>query len=551
MDLTFGDIVRLARRWWWVLVLLPALACASAFAISASMTTKYQAEALLLVEHAQTPGMADYSEILAAERLTSTYSRLAQSRTVQDETVERLGGGLTSSQLEEVVSVAPVADTQLLSVTAIDPDPERAATIANTLSQVFIEQSSQRQEALTQAGSDEIQASIDEAKQQIDQTSARIDELDGGSGANNPDVQAELNSLRATLAQQQVNYAELLEARQRIDISTVQSGTQLRLADLATVPDKPISPRTNINIVLGGVLGILIAAGAVALLGYLDNTVKTREDVQRLTNRAPLAEIPVLEPGTSVVVVSHPHSASAESFRSLRTNVQFAIAGRPMRRIMVTSVRPAEGKSTIAANLAAVLAQSGKRVLLVDADLRKPQVHRMFPIGSPQNGLSTLLLAGGDHAVADAVESTRIPTLQVLPSGILPPNPADILSSGRFKQILDGLAENAEFILIDTPPLAVADPFIVAGSVDGVLLIASSGVTRTTDLTRALADLEGTGTPLLGVVLNRVQRQDRYDYAYGYGVKHAQGESGDNREWQAESTFDGSKRRPARMLFRR
>lgn len=514
-ELTLADLIKLGRRWWWVLVLCPVLAAGVAFLVSSAMTPIYRAQATLLVEQSQVPGTTQYNDILAAERLSRTYSRLVTSRSVLEETITRLNLLLTPEELEKQIEVTPVRDTQLVQVAVLDPSPERAATIANTLAQVFIEQQQQRQRALTGSSREELQRNIDDVKARIEQLSSRIAELEQRPDANSLAVQTELSGLRSELNQAQTTYSSLLEAQQRMALAEAQVGTRVLVVEQAVPPTEFVKPRILLNTGLAGLLGLALGIGLVLVAGYLDDTVKTSEDVQRLSGSAAIGTIPVFQTGNGLEPVVNPQSLATETYRGLRTNLQFATAGRDIRSIAVTSARPGEGKSTTTANLGVVLAQGGQRVILVDADLRKPALHRAFGIANRSGLTNLLLLRGGDEELSGYLRPTAVEGLQVLTTGPLPPNPPDLLGSPRMSELIQRLEQLADIVLIDTPPLALSDPLIIAGHVDGVLLVTTAGQTRSKELVRALEELSRTSTPVIGVVLNRVKLEhDRYYYYY-------------------------------------
>lgn len=514
-ELTLVDLIKLGRRWWWVLLLCPTLAAAVAFLVSSAMTPIYRAEATLLIEQSQVPGTIQYNDILAAERLTRTYSRLVTTRSVLEETIARLNLSLTPEQLQEQIEVTAVRDTQLVKVAVLDPSPERAATVANTLAQVFIEQQQARQRAITGSSREELQRSIDDVRTRIDELSSRIAELEQGPDAGSAEVQAELSSLRGELNQAQTTYSALLEAQQRMALAEAQAGTRVLVAEQAVPPVDFVKPRTLLNTGLAGLLGLALGIGLVLVAGYLDDTVKTSEDVQRLTGKAAIGAIPVFPRGNGLEPVANPHSLVTETYRALRTNLQFATAGRAIRSIAVTSPRPGDGKTTTLTNLGVVLAQAGQRVILVDADLRKPALHRAFGLVN-RSGLTNLLLRGGDEDLGGFLRPTPVEGLQVLTTGPLPPNPPDLLGSPRMAELIERLERLADIVLIDTPPLALSDPLIVAGSVDGVLLVTMAARTRSTELIRALEELSRASTPVIGVVLNQVRLEHDSYYAYYY-----------------------------------
>lgn len=215
--------------------------------------------------------------------------------------------------------------------------------------------------------------------------------------------------------------------------------------------------------------------------------------------------------GGKLITLADPRSPVAEAYRSLRTNLEFSSLDKPLRTMIVTSAAPEEGKSTVLANLAVVMAQAGKHVILVDCDLRRPSLHELFGI-SNHTGLTTALL---DEAAAELpLRETGVPGLRLLPSGPLPPNPAELLDSRRMAELIETLRNQADIVLFDAPPvIAVADAAILASKVDGVLLVINAGVTKREHAQRAKAALERVNARLVGTVLNNV---DLDMSLYGY-----------------------------------
>jgi polysaccharide biosynthesis transport protein len=221
------------------------------------------------------------------------------------------------------------------------------------------------------------------------------------------------------------------------------------------------------------------------------------------------------------VAMAQPRSQVAEAFRSLRTNIQFASVDHPLHTLLVTSPTPAEGKSTVAVNLGVVLAQGGKRVALIDADLRRPRVHKLLGL-SNKNGISDLFV----HAqvtLDDALQSTVAPDLFALTSGDLPPNPAELLGSEKMVEIIRLVSSQVETVIIDSPPvIAVTDSSVLAPRVDGVLLVLKPGVTHLGAARQTVDQLQRLGANLLGVVLNEVDlRRSGYYYSHYKGYYHS------------------------------
>lgn len=216
-----------------------------------------------------------------------------------------------------------------------------------------------------------------------------------------------------------------------------------------------------------------------------------------------------------LITLLDPRAPGAEAFRVLRTNLQFLAVDRPLQTLLITSSVPSEGKSLTAANLAVAFAQAGQRVLLVDADLRRPSAHKLFGLGRTWSGLTTLLASGA--ALGDVVQETPVEGLHLLPCGPIPPNPAEVLGSGRMGEFLAQAKAAYDLVVLDTPPvLAVADPCVLAPKVDGVALVVRLGHVGHPQAKRAKAALESVGARILGVILDGVGGAGSGDYYYYY-----------------------------------
>ena len=229
--------------------------------------------------------------------------------------------------------------------------------------------------------------------------------------------------------------------------------------------------------------------------------------------------------GLNLVTQNDPKNPAAEAYRVIRTSVQFAQAGKELQTIAITSCTPNEGKSTTIANLAVVLTQAGKSVLLIDCDMRNPTVHKNFNL-SNKIGLSSCISMG--TAVADAVQATGIEGLDALTAGVIPPNPSELLGSERMKNILQRAKEEYDYVLIDTPPvLPVTDSLVLGRMVDGLILVIDSGEIKVEMARDVKNQLVNAGANILGVVLNKV-RSEHHGYGYYYYYGHDGARGGDN-----------------------
>lgn len=319
--------------------------------------------------------------------------------------------------------------------------------------------------------------------------------------------------------------ARVFIQQQQPFLPTGRGDQTLRIAQPATLPRVPIAPRVILNALLGALAGLLAAAGIAALFEYRDDAIKSPDDLEPL-DLASLGVVGVLGSGKgrASAVGSLPPPA-AEAYRKIRTSIDLWGLQSPLR-LLVTSAGQGEGKSTTAANLAVAFGQAGKRVILLDADLRRSHLHRLFDLRNSR-GLTSLLV-NHEATAAAALRSTAFPTVRLVPAGAAPPNAAELVASERMRAVLEDLAGLADIVIVDSPPvLGVSDPVILAAAGGAALLVAQAGVTRPRSLLRARDALLKTDAVLLGVVVNaaagRVTAEFYGDYAYGEGASDTGG----------------------------
>ncbi|AKU93096.1 GumC family protein [Vulgatibacter incomptus] len=326
-------------------------------------------------------------------------------------------------------------------------------------------------------------------------------------------------------------YNLVLSRLKDADLAVMMKANNVRLLDAAVAPLKPVKPRPALVLALSLLLGLFGGVGAAYLAEMLDNTLKSEDEIEQVLQVPFLGMLPTLapagakaddrtdDPARDMFVARNPKSAQAEAIRSVRTNVLFMSPDREQRRIMVTSTSPQEGKSSVALNLSVAMAQNGAKVLLIDTDMRRPRLHRAVGV-SNERGLSTLLV--GEARLEDALKSTEVAGLSLLPCGPVPPNPAEMLHTARFKELLEELGTRFDRIILDSPPLiAAADAAVLSSQVDGVIFVARYKKTTKDLAARMLRSLRDVNAPLLGAVLNDVdlgsQEYGYYSYKrYGY-----------------------------------
>ena len=331
----------------------------------------------------------------------------------------------------------------------------------------------------------------------------------------------------------------LQEKYQESRITEVGQLGIVRIIDWAKAPDYPVKPKKKINLILGFLLGIGLGVGIAFVTDYLDNSISTMEDVERL--QLPLmATIPFIKPEQSNGVmdkifssddpeareinerlITHlkPKSPISEAYRTLRTNITFTAPDNPKQVIMISSSGPKEGKSTSIANLAITFSHMGTKTLLVDSDLRRPMLHKLFGM-EKQSGLTNILV--GKDSLENAVKTVNnLPNLDILTCGILPPNPAELLGSMQMKELFEETKKNYEIVLVDTPPIiAVTDSSVLSTMVDGVIIVVRSGKSKSEAVIHAIEQLNRVEAPILGVILNGIQASNVYGSYYYYNYYH-------------------------------
>jgi capsular exopolysaccharide synthesis family protein len=324
-------------------------------------------------------------------------------------------------------------------------------------------------------------------------------------------------------------YKGLLQRMKEAGVSAGITASNIQVVDQAELPTKPYKPNKRLNLLLAAVVGLFLGVGLAFFFEYIDNTVKTPEDVEQQIRLPSFGMVPEisserqrrLESGESypveLVTFGHPKSMLSEAFRNIRTSILLSFSGKPPKRIAISSPNPAEGKTTTVINTAIALSQTGAKVLIIDSDLRKPRVHQIF---GEENGVGLSNFLSGNADLESIIKKTEIPNLFYTPSGPIPPNPSELIGSSIFKSMIETLGEKFDHIVIDSPPvLGFADAIILSTSVDGVILVVLGGKTPRETLQRAKEVLHQVNAKILGVVINRVNIQ-RSDYGYYYYRYH-------------------------------
>lgn len=533
------------RKWWWLIVAATLVATLSSFLATRQQPPIYSTRVTVMVGSAIENPNPNGNEFWLTQQLATTYADIVKRDPVRNAAMANLGLTWLPAYTARVVP-----NTQLVELSVTDTNPARAQAVANELANKLIllsptatgSEDQQRQAFVNQQLSD-LEANIQATQEEISRKQADLANM--FSARQIADTQTQISGLQNKLTTLQANYAALLANTQRGALNSIS------IIEQAGLPTSPVGPNKMATILLAATIGFLLAAGAAYLLEYLDDTLKNPDDVRKVTGLTTLGAVPQISgvtPGNELAVLVSGHSAATEAYRILRTNLQFAAVDRPLRTLMISSPAPSEGKSLTVGNLGAAFAQAGKHVILVDADLHRPRLHRIFGLRN-NVGLTSALLE--THPLVDGLlQDTQIAGLQVLTSGPLPPNPAELLGSSRMREFTSALLKAADIVIFDTPPVtALSDAAIMGSQVDGVLMVVGAGETRREVARRAIAALERVNARVVGALLNRMPTGGSgyyYYYYYHHYDHYTTGEhgngSGRNNGSAGKGWFNGKSR---------
>jgi capsular exopolysaccharide synthesis family protein len=573
------------KHWLWLIIVGFVIGGGIGYYISVRQTPIYQAQArFVILPAAQTT--YDYYSYLNNQQLIDTYAQLLTTEDLLFQASEILGFPVRKGQ----ATAQQVDDTKFVMLTVKDPDPFRAAVIANGLVEIMISQNDKLQSVQFEVAENNLQERINQAEEQISSLEGQITNLSGeilqkqieSVQMQMDDVQIQVNNLKTDMAQinpeseleediaqltayqskldeilpilelYQEIYTELvvlgettgaagrnpidlerlnttLNLYQQIYISSINNMETLKLAkaqnsptvmqvETAVKPTVPISPKPMQSAMLAAAIGLLVAAGIVFLIEVLDDTLKTPDEIKDFLEAPVIGFIGELKNGSKkgaeslgVYVARNPRSPVAEAFRSLRTNLEYSSVDDPIKTMLVTSPGEGEGKSTVAANLAIVEAQSGKKVVIVDADMRRPKVHVQF---NKTNRIGLSDVVTDKLKIEDVVKTfEQVENLSIITCGTIPPNPAELLGSAKMSKTIKELESRYDMIIFDTPPMIVSDAQILSSKVDGLVYVIIPGRTNAVTAKRPLEELKRIGSKILGIVVNKIPRNR--DYYYG------------------------------------
>ncbi len=468
--MTLHDYLTILRRSWPVILIATIVGTLIALGLSLAMTPVYQATSQLFVSVKSAGAAGDaYTGGLFVQQRVKSYVDVVDSPAVLEPVIEELGLDSTYIGLASQVSATTPPNTVLLNVSATDTSPAQAAKIANAVAASY---------------ANEI-ARLEGAKTTMD----GLPRL-GGNGNQTP--------------------------------------VQATVIKPAEVPTAAIFPRTQLNVLLGALLGLLVGVGIAVLRFTLDTSVKSSEELEQSADSTTLGVVTFDPDAKTNPLVTLRGTPRAEAFRSIRTNLQYVDVDNPPRTVVITSSLPEEGKSTTACNLAIAVAQAGSKVLLLEADLRRPKVAEYLGVDGSR-GLTDVLIA--QATLDNTIIHWQRGLLDFLPAGAIPPNPSELLASHQMADLLAELAKRYDLVILDAPPLLpVTDAAILSTAADGAILVARHGTIKREQVADSADALRQVNARIFGTVLNfvpmRKRRKYGYGYEYGYGYGYEPKESG-------------------------
>ncbi|MEM7111869.1 MAG: polysaccharide biosynthesis tyrosine autokinase [Chloroflexota bacterium] len=507
------------QRWLWLIILGAILAGTTTFLVNQAQEPVYRATSKLLINEGNGSGGRDeYTALLTSERLALSYVERLKNREVLQEVIDNLALNMTVNRLGRSIQVTLIGQTQLVALSAEHTDPQTAALIANEIPAVFARRNLEQQSQRFSTSKESLAGELSEIEQELLAAETTVEQE---LAKENPE-QVAIDQANDNLIRLRETYSRLLQSYEDVRVAEAGSLSNVIIDERATPPIRPISPRTLNNTILAAIAGMMLMTGIAFVIEYLDDTIKSPHDVERTAGLSTIGGIELLKINNrneGLIVAKAPRSPAAEAYRQIRTNIQFIDVDNQAKTLLITSANPSEGKTTVTANLAAALAQSGKRVIIVDCDMRRPALSEFMEVNSSR-GLSDMIIRGRHDP--GFIKGTMVPNLRLLPAGRLPPNPAELLGSERMRDLVAWLSQQADYVVFDSPPiLAVTDAAVLSQLVDVTLFVASAGETRSPAMIDAMKRMQAVDSKLAGVILNKVPATGRWGaYTYYYRINY-------------------------------
>jgi capsular exopolysaccharide synthesis family protein len=504
MDL--NTYLRPLIRWWRLIVIVTVLAVGASTISTLFQADSYVSRTTLVTGTTFLDPNPDSGQLFIAQQLAQIYADMASREPIQIATMEALGIGWLPQYQSRVVP-----NTQLVEISVIDTNPQRAQIIANEIANQLILQSPTIGGTETGERQEFIKAQLDSLKSQIEETQKNIEDLQKSvvgltSASQIANIEREIIEQTAKLDSLRMNYASFLANSQE------GAANILSVLEPASFPSRPTNANKSTVIFLAGLVGFSLGTGAAYLLEFLDRTVKTTSDVERIFNLPVIGYISEISENENkaTYVAKNPNSFLAENFRLLRSNIDFFRISNPVQTILITSPSPGNGKSTVASNLALSFSQVKQDVILVDADLRRSAIHSSLRM-SMSPGLSDVISNKAEvQSVIRPWKSNK--NLKVITAGNKPWNVTEVVGSRRIAAVFSELKEDHECIIIDAPPLIIADAYNLASGADGIIIVMEPGQTSNEQAKSIKEQLDRANANILGIVFNKMSEETMHSY---------------------------------------
>jgi non-specific protein-tyrosine kinase len=533
MEIDIREYLAPLRKWWWMIVVTTFVAAVASFFATRQQVPVYRSYTRLAIGSYLESTDVSNNDFTVTRQLATAFVEIANQPGFSRDAAQALG----LEFLPKDIDIRQVNDTNFVDITVTDTDPIRSMAVAAELAR----QLSLRTPTGVDSGDNEFvlgllsdyQAKITDTQDQISSKEAEIGELI--SARDISVATGELNTLENNLQNLTQRYTDLLSLTQEGATNSVQ------IVDPATegilVNSSPI-----ISVITAAGIGFVLSASAAYLLEYLDDTVKTPEQIMKVGSIPTLAGIAFIDSDeeSKLITVTDSRSPTSEAYRVLRTAIQFSVVDKKNSILLMTSAVPSEGKSTTAGNLAVVLAQAGNNVLLIDGDLRRPSQHSIFNLPNKRGVTSLLLKLNVDdtdievrNLVEDTVQPTQIEGLQIMTCGQIPPNPSELLGSTKMRRLLEVLDKQYDFVIVDSPPvLSVTDAAVLSAVAGTTLVVVRANKSRKGEFKQVVERLADVNANLAGAVLNSLKAgSEGHDFYYYYkDPYYTYGDEGDKTD---------------------
>jgi capsular exopolysaccharide synthesis family protein len=501
------DLLHALRRRWLSILLTVIVVVGATVAYDLTQTASYGATAGMLLNPQYS---LSATGIVQSDGSASvdipTESALISSAQVKAVVIKQIG-------YAPPVTVAQDGLTNIIEISAASPDPVFAAKAANAYAQAYSQVRTAQQQASISSQTQQIESQITASNAQLAPLEAQL----AATKSGDPSAASLTNEILSLQSQIGLNTQRL----DQLQLLTALDGTAGTLVNPAVPSSHKLSPDPKRDVAIAVLAGLVLGIGIALIREFFDDHIRTKTDLERAVVGLPtlgvIPEVPDWRDQATPVLISvrRPWGPQAEAYRNLRTAIQFMGIEQPIRTLQFTSAVAGDGKSVTTANIAIAMASAGLRVAAVSCDLRRPRLHRFFGI-SNEIGLTSVLV--GEASLADAlVDFQGQGRILVLPSGPIPPNPSELLAGTRFAEVLAEVAEQADIILVDSPPvIPITDSSVLATRVDAVIVVAAAGSSTRRTIRYSVETLGQVNAPIVGFVLNRASGGDSYSYAYDY-----------------------------------